>query len=164
MGGPCITLSHYWGEASILKSTRANLDTYKQNLDMDELPKTFTDANAVARYLKTRYLWIDSLAIIQDCAEDWAREATTMDRVYQNAFCNIGATAAHDSHEGLFYKRIPGLLLPQRVVISDRHFQMEWMADWHHAVKARPLLQRGWIVQEQWMCQRMIHFGPTQLF
>lgn len=41
------------------------------NIDMDELPKTFQDAIVITRRLGARYLWIDSLYIIQDSVEDW---------------------------------------------------------------------------------------------
>jgi hypothetical protein len=59
----------------------------------------------VARKLHVRYLWIDSLCIIQDDTEDWRTESLRMDQVYKNALLNIAATAASDSRRGLFYSR-----------------------------------------------------------
>lgn len=36
-----------------------------------ELPKTFFEAVAIVRNLNIRYLWIDTLCIVQDDLEDW---------------------------------------------------------------------------------------------
>jgi hypothetical protein len=55
----------------------------------------------VVRRLGVRYLWIDSLCIIQD-DEDWAREASYMYDVYSNSYLTISATSANDSSYGLF--------------------------------------------------------------
>jgi Heterokaryon incompatibility protein (HET) len=37
---------------------------------MNALPKTFQDAVAITQMLNIRYLWIDSLCIIQDDVDD----------------------------------------------------------------------------------------------
>jgi hypothetical protein len=52
-----------------------------------------------------RWLWIDSLCIIQDSREDWQREAPMMCDVYQNAFLNISADHAVDARGGCFRNR-----------------------------------------------------------
>ncbi|KAI8721708.1 HET domain-containing protein [Fusarium sp. LHS14.1] len=41
----------------------------------------------------TLYMWVDSLCIIQDDAEDWARESLKMKDVYANAYLTISASA-----------------------------------------------------------------------
>ncbi|KAF9765901.1 hypothetical protein IL306_001747 [Fusarium sp. DS 682] len=69
------------------------------------LPKTFQDAISATRKLGYRYLWIDSLCILQDDQQDWAREAALMHKVYTNAECNLAAEASQDSSGGLFFKR-----------------------------------------------------------
>jgi len=69
-----------------------------------ELPETFRDAVQVTRELGIRYLWIDSLCIIQDKHDcrDWYHEANLMDKVYLHSYCNISAADANDSTGGLF--------------------------------------------------------------
>lgn len=51
--------------------TLKNMEQRKQFVDRSTLPKTFTDAIVVCRHLGIRYLWIDSLCIVQDCKTDW---------------------------------------------------------------------------------------------
>jgi hypothetical protein len=87
------------------------------------------DAIAVARKLRVRYLWIDSLCIIQGNEEDWQKECCIMNKVYQNSFCNIAATASIDSHGGLFFNRqswsprevlVPETRYPEHVLGAGR--------------------------------------------
>ena len=108
--GEYIALSHCWGKFK--PEERAKFCTFKQNLQqrrrgikIDELPKTFRDAIRVTRELGKRYLWIDSLCIVQDDAEDWEREAKTMETVYSMAYCTIAATSSENSLEGFLRPR-----------------------------------------------------------
>lgn len=103
--GPYVTLSHCWGGATICKLEKDTLVQLKRGMNLEQLPKTFVDAIAVATYLRIRYIWIDSLTIVQDDEEDWTRESSAMEQVYQNSFCNIGATGSNNSHGGLFFER-----------------------------------------------------------
>ncbi len=82
---------------------------------MASLPRTFRDAVHVARKLGIRYIWIDSLCIVQqdpdnDSAQDkelsrqdWAREASKMCAVYQHSHITLAAASAGGSHVGFFF-------------------------------------------------------------
>lgn len=54
-----------------------------------------------------KYLWIDSLCIIQsgDDQKDWKEQSMLMGRVYQNAQCNIVASSSKNGKGGCFQKR-----------------------------------------------------------
>jgi Heterokaryon incompatibility protein (HET) len=56
-----------------------------ENIHLSELPGTFQDCVTAARELEVQYIWIDSLCIIQDERDDWARHAQYMDMIYENA-------------------------------------------------------------------------------
>lgn len=62
-------LSHCWGDfsaVSSLKTTRSTVDEHMEGIKIDSLTKTFQHAVVITRKLGIRYLWIDSLCIIQD--------------------------------------------------------------------------------------------------
>lgn len=82
-----LTLSHRWGPFQPLKLERSSLADFRRGMPVSKLPKTFRDAITVARHLSVRYLWIDSLCIIQDSLDDWQNEASRMCGVYANRFC-----------------------------------------------------------------------------
>lgn len=61
-----LTLSHCWGTKPIeAVLTTSNLQSYLRLIPIVNLPKTFRDAIQVTRDIGVRYLWIDSLCIIQ---------------------------------------------------------------------------------------------------
>lgn len=68
------------------------------------------DAIFETRQLGSRYMWIDSLYIIQGSAEYWRKEAPTMNQGYRNAFLTLGAMASSDAHGGLFRGRDPEMM------------------------------------------------------
>jgi len=61
-----VAISHCWGTGQHFTTTRENLQERKAGIKYDDLPQTFQDAVIVTKELGLRYLWIDSLCIIQD--------------------------------------------------------------------------------------------------
>lgn len=76
--------------------------------------ETFKDAIKVTRSSGLKYIWIDSLCIIQDSQSDWLHESKLMSNVYKYSYCNISATAAANDTIGLFCERNPSLDFPVR--------------------------------------------------
>jgi len=70
-----MTLSHRWGEDVPGTLTTKNLEELSCMIPTTFLSATFKDAIIVTRCLGFKYLWVDSLCIIQDSLEDWATES-----------------------------------------------------------------------------------------
>lgn len=88
--GRYIALSYCWGNTGQQAvTTTANFQARKHGIDIGELPQTFQDAILLARELQVRYLWIDSLCIIQDDENDWETEAPMMSQVYANSISQL---------------------------------------------------------------------------
>jgi hypothetical protein len=70
-----LALSHMWGEnhSQQLRLLEANLSAFQTESPMHKLASsaTFLEAIRVTRILGYRYIWIDSLCIIQDSSSDW---------------------------------------------------------------------------------------------
>lgn len=64
--GYWVALSHCWGQTNTFKTTLKTLKSHMHGIEWEALPKTFKDAVLVTRALEVRYLWIDSLCIVQD--------------------------------------------------------------------------------------------------
>lgn len=87
-----IALSHCWGDPKrIPKTTRTNIALHQENITSNILSKTFQDAVKVTRELGIRFLWIDSLCILQDVPQDFEEECARMHLVYQQAYCTLSA-------------------------------------------------------------------------
>lgn len=100
--GEYVALSHCWGTAQVLTTTQRSMEKRLARIPLLTMPKTFRDAVRVVRMLEFRYLWIDSLCIIQDSDDDWAAEADQMGTVYQNATLTIAAVGATSASSGCF--------------------------------------------------------------
>ena len=101
--GKYMALSHRWGKDKHkrpLSMTNGNRKALCESINFGDLPKTFQDAVDVTRKLGIRYLWIDSLCIVQDDDKDWEMESRRMEAVFANTFCTIAATSAKDSWDG----------------------------------------------------------------
>jgi hypothetical protein len=102
--GRYLALSHCWGVSTInerLTTTLATLEIRLKSIPMSLMPANFYDATIITRKLGYRYLWIDSLCIIQDSTEDWETESQNMGNIYMNASLTIAAGAAKDSDGGM---------------------------------------------------------------
>jgi hypothetical protein len=70
------TLSHCWGPGPpAILTTKQSLSDHLVEIPLQKLPRTFMHAVQVTRALGLRYLWIDSLCIVQDDPQDWEAEA-----------------------------------------------------------------------------------------
>lgn len=99
---PYAALSHMWGDAKRhppLQTITSKYESMKSGIPMWQLPKTFAHAVAVTRQLGLRYIWIDSLCILQDLPRDWQNEAAMMHKVYKYAEVTIAAYVFLSLHE-----------------------------------------------------------------
>ncbi|KAH9219436.1 heterokaryon incompatibility protein-domain-containing protein, partial [Leptodontidium sp. 2 PMI_412] len=117
------------------------------------LPRTFQDAILIARNLRLRYLWIDSLCIVQDDTQDWMTESAKMMDYYLKAHITISALRASDSQEGILGDRI----IEKQLYIRSKREQLRTM------FFDEPLNTRAWILQERLISTRIIHFGRHEM-
>ncbi|KAH8590024.1 heterokaryon incompatibility protein-domain-containing protein [Bisporella sp. PMI_857] len=99
------TLFYCWGALQILQLKQDTLPSFKNTIPIEKLCKTFQDAIIATQTLGLKYLWIDSLCIIQDSPSDWSAESFQMAHVYGNSTVNLAATHASDGSHGLFVSR-----------------------------------------------------------
>lgn len=63
--GRYVCLSHCWGKAGLIQTKSDSLPAHRSSIPWDQLTKTFRDAVDMTRRLGLRYIWIDSLCIVQ---------------------------------------------------------------------------------------------------
>jgi hypothetical protein len=130
-----------------------------------QLCKTFRDAIQATLSFDLKYLWIDSLCIIQDNEEDWGRGSVRMSAVYGNAVVNLAATNSADGNGGLFFKRdVLRSTSPTFQTAKGRLYGFMDDYQFLECIEFSPLSKRAWAFQERYLAQRTVHFGSEQIF
>ena len=164
-------LSHCWGRTPQCKTLRGNLARHVIGIEFEALSRTFQDAILVTRELGLEYIWIDSLCIIQDDAEDWRKESARMGDIYMNAYITIAATCSADGDGGLNRCRESSqwLRLPCDGTDTGAHEKgFMWLSDSARTSQAElddaPLNSRAWVYQEKILSSRIVHFAASQVY
>jgi hypothetical protein len=132
------------------------------------MPLNFQDAITVTRKLGLRYLWIDSLCIIQNDGEDWKGEATKMGHVYASAYLTIAATCSASTHEGFLHRSKPDVIKMPYQSSDDPSITGEFYLHSRPGRNSTDIAsetwnRRGWTFQERHLSARVLHFCRRRL-
>ncbi|KAK3376373.1 heterokaryon incompatibility protein-domain-containing protein [Lasiosphaeria ovina] len=168
-----LALSHCWGFGKKPLSTiRANEASMRLEIPWEALPLSFQDAIRVTRWLDARYIWIDSLCILQDDDQDWQEESAKMAGIFSGCHLSIAASRASSCDEGFLQVRNEG-----RWVITSTYQGTPLVvfardSTGHTVLKGvvpfpwfeLPLFHRAWCFQERLLAPRTLHFARDELF
>jgi hypothetical protein len=106
-----LTLSYVWGAGAKFVALQENIQQLSQpgglNSCLDHLSSTIRDAIEVTRRLGEKYIWIDSLCIVQDAGEEKLAALQDMGLVYSQALLMLCAADDRCLADGLRGVRVP---------------------------------------------------------
>ena len=161
-----VALSYVWGSTMTPSLTG---DTFSQCSSIGGLkglviPRTIMDAIQLVKGIGMRYLWVDSLCIVQDDDTDKQQQLTIMDSIYNNAELLVVAATGSDANAGL-----PGVGSTPR-----RMWQRIEKISGTQFTTAQPSLQqvlkwsvwnsRGWTFQEAILSRRALVFTESLVY
>lgn len=168
-------LSYCWGREPFLRTTATNFAAHQEQVPWDQLPPTHQETITVVRLLGIRYLWIDSLCIIQDDRGDWRREARDMTSIYKQAYLIISASKSFGPKDGLFSTILENHG-PHKLTVSidgedlskiyaRTRFAHVSQALWRpkQSESHLPVFSRGWTLQERFLARRILHFNAEEI-
>lgn len=169
---PYVALSYCWGsDPKFLRLTNLNEDDLQARAGnpLSELPTAFREAIEVVKRLNHRYLWIDSLCILQSgpgSADDWRVESTKMHEVYANSVFTLALANAASPEESVLgggpieHDCTPPFVFNDNTASTDCPWQIITSVDYFkEALYDQPLSKRAWALQERVMATRVVSFG-----
>ncbi|KAI0853476.1 HET-domain-containing protein [Daldinia vernicosa] len=187
-----VALSYVWGrrptlqfpgqnerEVPILLSLQDNVKELSVSMGLSKsrpetrktgrIPRTIRDAMEFTRQIGMRYLWVDTLCIVQDDLEDKARLIGRMDDVYDCAAVTIIAAAGCDADAGLrgVSPRAGHPLKPTKIIDASDGSVLNistCLRSLCEEVRSATWNTRGWVFQEQSLSQRCLYFTAEEVF
>lgn len=165
-GEKYVALSYVWGASTkpfLIHDTLPRCSSPGGLRDLI-IPRTISDAIQLVKSIGERYLWVDSLCIVQDDEDDKKQQLSIMDSIYANAELVVVAAAGGNADIGL-----PGIGRTERL-ISQRTEEIGGM----HFITAQPSVERvlkksvwnsrGWTFQEITLSRRVLVFTENLVY
>lgn len=161
-------LSYVWGAVQQLQTTNASWQDFQEEGILSNYyhltPQIIQDAIEVVRRIGERYLWIDSLCIVQDDAAIKHHQISHMAAIYSSAIACIVAVSARDASSNLPGVR-PGTRWPRQWGSSRCELSTPLRPDLVLKAIDRSLYaSRGWTFQERLLSRRCIYFLDEQVY
>jgi hypothetical protein len=149
VGEAFAALSHVWGREPFLVLTQQSLTNFeKHGIRPGDIPENFRNAIEVCRSLQIRYLWIDSLCIIQagpGSQHDWESHVNIMRHIYANCDLCISTAAATSATDSCFKERDPVTIAPECVVIEGEPHLLVGMDHAVRGFRKASIASRAWV-------------------
>jgi len=175
MGGCYTALSYCWGSKEELEkntnlvTTTKTHDTFMaEGIRISDLPMTIRQAVWVTHLLGQKYIWVDSLCIVQDDNSDWEVESLKMATVHSMAVVTIIAASSTSCHSGFLPTRSSGTTFGEFYVKLLPHISLYAVScprrSGFHTFPARdPIDARGWTYQEEYLSSRYLKFTSDDI-
>ncbi|KAG8214241.1 heterokaryon incompatibility protein-domain-containing protein [Butyriboletus roseoflavus] len=163
-----VTLSYVWGTAPVFRHLLENTkDLRKTNsLHSFPIPATIRDAITLVRAIGERYIWVDSLCIIQNDLKMQQAEIVRMGSIYSNALFTIIAAAGDHANRGL-----PGIERESREQVQKSlkfaDCELLTVIDVRRTasgINDTIWAERAWTFQERVLSSRVLVFSDTQAY
>ncbi|KAF2106202.1 heterokaryon incompatibility protein-domain-containing protein [Lophiotrema nucula] len=164
-----VALTYVWGGPQEFEARKKKFHTSSLGAEYmplpHRLPQTIEDSCYLAWEMGYRYLWVDSLCIIQDSDDDRHDQILHMDAIYSSAALTIAAASSPNSNYGL-----PGISRPRRF---RQHVQEAKGGCFAIPFPSLASLEqddhlvwntRGWTFQEKIMSKRLLVMTDFQMY
>lgn len=152
-----VALSYVWGVQTRPVCTKSTVKRYSQHggLNKTSVPQTIFDTMKLVADLGERYLWVDSVCIIQDDESNKLNQLPLMGSIYSNAVLVIVAAAGDNAHHGLPGKGYPRNVSQRREIVEDIEL-ITGGPELDKTLRRSVWNQRGWTFQEAVLARRLL--------
>ncbi|KAH7071132.1 heterokaryon incompatibility protein-domain-containing protein, partial [Paraphoma chrysanthemicola] len=163
-----VALSYVWGNAQPLLATKSNIDDLQTpgglaNTD-PPLANIICDAMMLVSAVGERYLWADTVCIVQDDPYGKKDAIDHMDVIYGQALFTIIAASTNSADQGL-----PGVQPKSRPLVNledkIKGEPLVWRGpELSDMMEYSPYEQRAWTFQERLISRRCLYLSQHQAY
>jgi len=175
-------LSYCWGpKKDAVTQTKTERDSFiarLQEIPRHEMSLVMRDAVKVCEALGLRFLWIDSLCIVQNDVKDWERESEQMGSIYLHSFISICVPASSSCHQVFLDRQnrkvnvkfqpsinsaIKGAYTIEEAGLASQlgGYYPGQCISYNIDVNVSSWASRGWVYQERALSRRKLVFGRS---
>jgi hypothetical protein len=153
-----LALSYVWGKIKSFQTSKYRLAELEIDGSLSRLdrliPRTVNDSMALVSALHERFLWVDTLCIVQDDNADKQLQISQMDHIYGQAVLTIVALSGEDANSGL-----PGVTKGSREILQIPEMVrgkrlVAKLPELSSAIETSEWRTRGWTLQEAILSKR----------
>ena len=167
---PFAALSYVWGvpkKEKPYQTKRSNIMEHQKHGGLENVkfkfPKAIQDSIDLCQKLGIRYIWVDSLCIVQDSRRSFNLNSRVMHLIYGNATLTICAADGEDSSTGLI------AMNPEH---STEQLKEECVPGVHLMISRPPEIgiqesrwnKRAWTFQERLLSRRCLIFTEGRIY
>jgi hypothetical protein len=173
-----VALSYTWGKAAVFATKKAHIKTLQAHNGVqkyiDHFPRAVKESIELVRYLGVRYIWVDSLCIVQDSRDSLELNLNMMDQIYGNAHFTLCAADNPDATAGLVALDRSNLSETSKIPVPTRlkqrieeyspgvRLMVSQLAESY--VRKTRWSSRAWTFQERVLSTRCLIFAQGQVF
>ena len=166
---PYVVLSYVWGRDLQFKCTNSLLPSLEIKFGLvrhwEQIPRTVQDTFKLVRLLGLRYLWVDSLCIVQDSQADMQDQFPKMGQIYGNALLTIVAADADDASIGLFNNINTASRVGRQIVRYSKDLSLLICPpNLNTVLRETRWATRGWTFQEALLSKRLLVFVDQTVY
>ena len=165
---PYVALSYVWGRDLQFKCTNSLLPSLEVKFGLvrhwEQIPRTIQDVVKLIRLVGLRYLWVDSLCIVQDSQADMQDQVTKMGHIYGNALLTIVAADGDDAGTGLFNINTASRVGRQCIRYSKDLKLLVGPPSLEAILRETRWATRGWTFQEALLSKRLLVFVDQTVY
>ncbi|KAF2426560.1 HET-domain-containing protein [Tothia fuscella] len=156
-------LSYVWGNVEQPTLTSDNIRAWEMPgaLRYVTIPRTIKDAMQVCRLLNLKYLWVDSLCIVQNIAEEVNKQVAHMDFIYRRAYLTMIIADGEDCDTGISTLQ-PRESAQKIATISDLTVGTSYLSVKKELLRSK-WASRAWTLQEYALSFRSLIFTKRQV-
>ena len=156
-----LALSYVWGDVQMLKTTKENFPLLTQSgalsLRKDQIPQVIRDTMKLVLAIGEKYLWVDTLCIVQDDPVDKHAQIAQMHTIYHQSALTIVAFSGETANS-----RLPGVqsgsrFPTQSIQLSGGWNLMSLSPEIPDIMRISTYERRAWTLQERLLSRRCLY-------